>query len=69
MLRRQNSVAETKIFTKILQYTRRRDLSLRRMAATGRCNLAKTCPPIFNGKMKKTLSALRGGSVSNVVNN
>ena len=37
-LRRQNSVAETKIFTKILQYTQR-DLSLQRVAAT----LASTC--------------------------
>ena len=31
LLQRQNSVAETKIFTKILQYTRS-DLSLRRVA-------------------------------------
>ena len=34
-LRRQNSVAETKIFTKILQYTQS-DLSLQRVAATSR---------------------------------
>ena len=37
LLRRQNSVAETKIFTKILQYTRS-DLSLRCVAATCYCN-------------------------------
>ena len=34
-----NSVAATKIFTKILQYTRR-DLSLQYVAATCRCNLS-----------------------------
>ena len=37
LLQRQNSFAETKIFTKILQYTRS-DLSLRRVAATCCCN-------------------------------
>ena len=39
MLLRQNSVAETKIFTKILQHTRS-DLSLRRAVATCCCNLS-----------------------------
>ena len=39
MLLRQNSVAETKIFTKILQHTRS-DLSLRRVVATCCCNLS-----------------------------
>ena len=38
LLQRQNSVAATKIFTQILQYTRR-DLSLQRVAATSR----RTC--------------------------
>ena len=37
LLLRQNSVAETKIFTKILLYTRS-DLSLRRVAVTCCCN-------------------------------
>ena len=37
LLQRQNSVAETKIFTKILQYTRS-DLSLRRVASPCCCN-------------------------------
>ena len=36
---RQNSVAETKIFTKILHYTRS-DLSQRRVIATCGCNLS-----------------------------
>ena len=39
VLLRQNSVAETKIFTKILQYTRS-DLSLRRAVTTCCCNLS-----------------------------
>ena len=38
LLQRQNSVAETKIFTKILQYTLS-DLSLRRVASPCCCNL------------------------------
>ena len=37
LLQRKNSVAETKIFTKILHHTRS-DLSLRRVAATCCCN-------------------------------
>ena len=37
LLQRQNSVAATKIFTQILQYTRS-DLSLRRVAPTCCCN-------------------------------
>ena len=37
LLQRQNFVAETKIFTKILQYTRS-DLSLRRVASPCCCN-------------------------------
>ena len=37
LLQRQNSVAETKIFTKILQYTRS-DLALRRVASPCSCN-------------------------------
>ena len=37
LLQRQNYVAETKIFTKILQYTRS-DLSLRRVASPCSCN-------------------------------
>ena len=41
MLLRQNSVAKTKIFSKILQYARS-DLSLRRVAATWSCNLSPT---------------------------
>ena len=39
LLQRQNSVRETKIFTKILQYTPS-DLSLQRVAATCCCNLS-----------------------------
>ena len=39
LLRLQNSVAETKIFTKFLQHTRR-DLSLQCVAATFCCNLS-----------------------------
>ena len=45
LLLRQNSVAETKIFTKILQYTRS-DLSLRRVVATCCCTLSPSvCQP------------------------
>ena len=43
LLQRQNSVAETKIFTKILQYTRS-DLSLQRVASPCCCNLS---PDLF----------------------
>ena len=41
MLLQQNSVTETKIFTKIIQYTRS-DLSLQCVAATCCCNLLTT---------------------------
>ena len=39
LLRRQNSISETKIFTKILQYARG-DLLLRLLAATCCCNMS-----------------------------
>ena len=54
MLLGQNSVAETKIFTKLLPY-KRSDLSLRRVVATCCCNLS---PSVFKegGKTRKLLA-------------
>ena len=55
MLLRQNSVAETKIFTKILQYTRS-DLSLRRAVAICCCNLS---PSVYRPLMYRASDGVR----------
>ena len=56
MLLRQNSVSETKIFTKILQYTRS-DLSLRRVVATCCCNLSSSVPTFTASNLSNELEA------------
>ena len=61
LLRRQNSVAETKIFTKFLQYTRS-DLSPRCVAATCWCNILYGPHPVCDHSVFACLWSLMGGS-------